>query len=104
MVLFSLAQITNPSKSCWKRFRPDVVAFDPLVSYVGDVDMFKGTEVRRNLDRYIELAVQYNFALIFVIHLNKADTKAVYKIADSMQIVAMAKCVYIVGPNPKIED
>src|SRR5262249_35060022 len=72
--------------------------------YVGDVNMFKGSEVRQMLDPYLKLAAQYNFALIFVIHLNKADTKAVYKVADSIQTLATAKCGYIVGPNPDKED
>src|SRR5262249_23661805 len=91
-------------KKLLEEVKPDLVAFDPLVSYVGDVNMFKGSEVRQMLDPYVKLAAQHNFALIFVIHLNKADTKAVYKVADSIQSLAVAKCGYIVGPNPDQTD
>src|SRR5215813_3152988 len=94
----------EPFKELVEKEKPDLIAFDPLVSYVGDVDMFKGAKVRQMLDPYVKLAAQHNFALIFVIHLNKADTKAVYKVADSIQTLAVAKCGYIVGPNPDSTD
>src|SRR5262249_17705611 len=70
---FFLSAEYESFKKLMEEVKPAVVAFDPLVSYVGDVDMFKGAEVRKKLDPYIELAAQHNFALIFVIHLNKAD-------------------------------
>ena len=101
---FVLRTEYEPFKELVEKEKPDLIAFDPLVSYVGDVDMFKGAKVRQMLDPYVKLAAQHNFALIFVIHLNKADTKAVYKVADSIQTLAVAKCGYIVGPNPDATD
>jgi len=87
-------------KQLVKEQKPDLVLFDPLVSYAGGVDTFKGNEVRAFLDPYVNLAAEHGFALVCVIHLNKADTKAIYKICDSTQFAAIAKSIYIVGPNP----
>lgn len=80
--------------------KPDLVFIDPLVSYTGKANTFKGNEVRALLDPYVGLAVEHNFALICVIHLNKADTKSTYKISDSIQYTAIAKSIYLVGQNP----
>ena len=84
--------------------KPKVVFIDPVVSYSSGVDTFKGNEVRALLDPYVDLAREFRFALICVIHLNKADTKALYKISDSMQFSALAKSIYFFGPNPHKDD
>lgn len=83
-----------------KTLKPDLVMLDPLVSYTSGVNTFKGDEVRAFLDPVVKLAAKYEFALVGVIHLNKADTKAIYKITDSTQYAAIARSIYIVGKNP----
>jgi hypothetical protein len=88
-----------------EEFKPDFILLDPFLSYVGEkVDIFKGNQVRAALDPLVRLAEKYNFALVCILHLNKADTKALYKIADSMQFSAVAKSIYFVGKNTDLAD
>jgi RecA-family ATPase len=88
---FSLTTDLGELESLVKEFKPDLVLLDPLVSYTTGVDPIKGDEVRRFLDPVVRLAATYNFALVGVIHLNKAETKALYKIVGSTQYAAVAR-------------
>jgi hypothetical protein len=95
---FVLLQDLEAFKKFLDDTKPGLVVFDPLVSYSHGVDDFKGPEVRKLLDPYIRVAADREIALIGVIHLNKADTKALYKITSSIQYSAIARSVYLVGP------
>lgn len=82
-----------------------IVVVDPLASFAGEkADLFKGNSMRSLVDPYVKLAKEYDFALIIVIHFNKAVTKALYKLSDSNQLGAAVRSIYLVGQDPDSSD
>lgn len=84
-----------------KRVNPLLVVFDPIQQFLGaGVDMHKANEVRPVLARLKELAAEYSFACVFVMHMNKyGGGKAQYRGLGSIDISAIMRSQLLVGEN-----
>lgn len=83
---------------------PSLIVIDSLVSYSGDKDLNKGGDVRQIINFLNTVARYFKCAVLVILHLNKGDGKAIYKISGSTQIVAAARSVLIAGCKPKDND
>jgi putative DNA primase/helicase len=81
--------------------RAVLVIIDPVSSYLGSVESYKDTDVRRVLGPLVRLASETGVAMLGLLHLNK-DTKAhaLQRGMASMAFVAMPRIVLVVGPDP----
>lgn len=62
----------------------ELIVFDPIMEYVGDINTNDNNEVRGALMRLLHLARQYNIAVICVTHFNKkSDQKAMDRVMGS---------------------
>jgi len=87
-----------------RELRPILVIFDPLSAYVGRIDAHRETEVRQLLRPFGALAAEYDFAVIAIVHVNKAkDFSALMRILGSVAFGATARSVIGVVPDPDVE-
>lgn len=87
----ALEQHREALREAIKDFRPDWVIIDPLVAFHTRNEI-KATEVRRLVNILAELAREYNAAVTFVQHLNKAwQAPAIYRTRGSVDFVAAAR-------------
>lgn len=97
---FSDACIEGYIKECCAK----MVIFDPLQAFLGSkIDMHRANETRPVLANLAEIAKRNDCAVVIVSHLNKSDTKAIYKALGSVDIVAASRSVLHVGRNPENE-
>ena len=83
--------------------RPDLIIVDPLVAYIGArVDIHRANETREVLARLAAIADETRSAVIAVRHLNKSSGgKAIYRGLGSIDFVAAARSVLLVGQDPE---
>lgn len=79
---------------------PVLVVFDSLASYSGNKDLNKSGDVRQIINFLNLVARHFKCAVLVILHLNKGDGRAIYKISGSTQIVAAARSVLIAGCKP----
>lgn len=80
---------------------PLLVIIDSLVSYSGNKDLNKSGDVRQIINFLNAVARHFKCAALVILHLNKGEGKAIYKISGSTQIVAAARSVLIAGCKRK---
>jgi hypothetical protein len=79
--------------------KPKLLIIDPLQCYLGSKDMNKANETRSLLAPLAELASKYNCAVLIVRHLKKGADKSIYRGMGSIDILAAARSVLLVGCN-----
>ena len=83
---------------------PQAVFFDPLTAYLGGVDSYVDSEIRGLLSPLSILANKHKTSIIAVMHLNKSQSKVLYKVSGSIGFVGAARSVFAVIPDPEAED
>lgn len=81
---------------------PDLKMFvvDPIQSYLGaKVDINKANEIRAALKGLLNLCNQHQVALVLIGHMGKSQNKDLYRLIGSMDFVAQARSVLMVGEN-----
>lgn len=82
--------------------RPTLLVLDPLQAYLGaGVDMHRANQVRPVLTNLVKLAEQYNCAIILIMHLNKANVKAIHKGLGSVDFSGAVRSILMMGNNPQ---
>jgi hypothetical protein len=96
------AQLINASaiEQMVRSLGPRLVILDPLMAFASGRNTREGAQMRQMLTPIIDLARKYSFALLVVLHLNKGNTKAIYKFQESIDIVAQARSAFIVANDP----
>ncbi len=75
-----------------------MIIIDPIQSYLGaKVDMNRANEIRSALKGLLNLANQYNTALVLIGHMGKAANKDLHRLLGSVDFVAQARSVLTVG-------
>jgi DNA repair protein RadA/Sms len=89
-----------------QKFRPHLTVIDPIVAYMGGkIDMHKANETRDIMARMSRMAAAYNTAMVGVRHLTKGSRdKAIYRGLGSIDIMAAARSVIMVGRHPEKPD
>lgn len=71
-----------------------VLILDPLQAYIGSqIDMHRANEVRPVLKSLGNIAAKHNVAVILVGHMNKGQSKALYRSIGSIDIVGFSRSV-----------
>lgn len=79
-----------------------LVVFDPLQAFLGgNVDMHRANETRPVLAGLADMAKRNDCAICIISHLNKSDTKGIYKALGSVDIIAASRSVLHIGRNPE---
>lgn len=80
---------------------PVLVVIDPITAYLGrEVDSHVAADVRGALAPLAALAERERVAVVCVAHLNKAATRALYRVSGSLAFVAAARAVLAVAADP----
>jgi hypothetical protein len=78
-----------------------LVIIDPLTAHLGDVDANKDSRVRAILTPLAALASELKFALLAIMHLNKAAVlDVIYRVSGSIAFVAQARSAWAVLEAP----
>lgn len=84
------------------QYRPELVIFDPLQSFIpADIQMGQRNAMRNCLNPLIGLGEQFGTTFLIILHTNKKS--GVYgrnRVADSADIWDIARSVLIVGTSP----
>jgi len=106
--LESLDAICNNDKigSLIKRIMPVWIIIDPIVAYKPEsTDINKAGDVRKNLKALNILARDYDIAITFVAHFNKAaHTKAANRVSGSVDMTSAVKSQLQVYKSPNNPD
>lgn len=77
-----------------------LIVIDPLGSYIGGkTDTGKDNAVREALRDTVRLAERYNVAVLVLAHLNKGDSKSLYRINGSIGFVGLVRTTLIAGTH-----
>ena len=90
----------------FSELNPILVIFDPIQSFLGDIDINSVTKVRTLLKPIGSLAEKHNCAIVLVCHRNKGiqGGSQVHKILGSVDIGGIARSVISVGTNPNNKE
>lgn len=79
---------------------------DPIQAYLGDATMNCANEVRPKMARLLGIAERNDCSVVLIGHLNKskAGGKAAYRGLGSIDFLAAARSVLLVGQDPKQKD
>ena len=89
------------------KFNAKLLIIDPIQAYLGaDVDMHRANEIRPIMHHLSVVAERTGCAIILIGHMNKDDKKSspLSKGLGSIDIVASARSVLLLGRNPKNEN
>ena len=89
------------------KFNAKILIIDPIQAYLGaDVDMHRANEIRPIMHHLSVVAERTGCAIILIGHMNKDDKKSspLNKGLGSIDIVASARSVLLLGRNPKNEN
>ncbi len=79
-----------------------LVVIDPISAYLGNINAYSNSEVRRCLAKLSALAEEYGVAILCISHLNKKqDLKTIYRSLDSMAFMATARSAWLVCADPE---
>lgn len=81
-----------------------LLIIDPLQAYLGDdVDMHRANDIRPIMHKLSDVAERTGCAIILIGHMNKdsKNQKGIYKGLGSIDIVAAARSVLLLGRDPK---
>ncbi|MDB5327429.1 MAG: hypothetical protein JWM57_2998 [Phycisphaerales bacterium] len=78
-----------------------LLVIDPINNYVAGVDAHKDAEVRQLLTPLVQLAAEFDVAVVIVTHLNKGGgTNAVYRAMGSLAFVALSRTAWLFSKDP----
>jgi hypothetical protein len=87
-------------KSALEQTSAELVIVDPVIAYMDGKDTFKPEKVRQVLKPLVGVAESFNCAIVGIMHLNKTVARAIYRGQGSMDFVAQARSVFVVGTDP----
>jgi predicted ATP-dependent serine protease len=83
--------------------QPKLIVIDPLTSYMNGTDIDKYKQVYDILTPLSLIARYFEIAIIGVMHMNKSNTKALYKTMGSAGFASAARVVLGITRNPDNE-
>lgn len=85
---------------------PDLrlIVFDPLTAYLGKVDSHRDAEVRSVLNPLQAIAERYTIAILGIMHTNKSQMQAMYKVSGSMAFAAAARACWMIAKESMDEE
>ncbi|MDD2391564.1 MAG: AAA family ATPase [Bacilli bacterium] len=83
-----------------KRYNPLLFIIDPIQSYLQQTDLKDASKIRNVLGPIAQLANKYNCTFIFIMHLNKGDSKSLYRGLGSIDFIGIARSVLLIGKSP----
>lgn len=83
-----------------ERIKPSLVVFDTLNMYIGKADTHKASEVAQAFSIFMQLAKDFNCAVLVLRHLTKGGGSAIYRGQGSMGFAGAARVVISVGVDP----
>ena len=83
----------------FNELKPKLVIFDPITTFLGDIDMNSAPKVRQVLRPIGKLAKKYNCAIVFIIHRNKGiqGGNQIHRLLGSVDFSAIARSIVSVG-------
>lgn len=102
-----LSLTDNRIEEAITKFKAKLLIIDPIQAYLGaDVDMHRANEIRPIMKQLSNVAERTGCAIILIGHMNKDDKKSspLSKGLGSIDIVASARSVLLLGRNPKNEN
>ena len=99
-----LSLTDNRFKEAIKEVNAKLLIIDPLQAYLGaGTDMHRANEIRPIMHHLSDVAEQTGCAIILIGHMNKdsKNQKGIYKGLGSIDIVAAARSVLLLGRDPK---
>lgn len=84
-----------------EKIKPALVIIDPIQQYIGDIDMNGANKVRNVLAPIKKIAEEFNCAILIVMHMNKGNSKALFRTLGSIDMVGIARSMLTIGINPQ---
>jgi archaellum biogenesis ATPase FlaH len=81
-------------------YKPTLVVFDTLNAYIGRADTHKASESTAAINRFADIARQFNCAVVVLRHLTKGSGSAMYRGQGSIAFSGTARVVMSVGVDP----
>lgn len=102
----SLPDDTQDLRDLLDKMRPGLVILDPLVALeTSGIDLHRQSAQRAVLAPLHDLATEYQCSIVCVVHLRKGATDNVnHRVAGSIDLVAAARTVLMVGSDPTDPD
>ncbi len=84
---------------------PSLIVFDPIQSFLGDININSIVDVRNALAPLKDVAEKYNCAIVLVQHLKKGfESKAIYKGVGSIDIIGFARSTIMIMKDPSNKE
>jgi len=87
-----------------ERIKPSLVVFDTLNTYIGRADTHKASEVAQAFGIFMQIAKDFNCAVLVLRHLTKGSGPAIYRGQGSVSFGGLARVVMVVGVDPEDSD
>lgn len=87
-----------------EKIRPALIVFDTLNTYIGRADTHKASEVAQAFGIFMQLARDFNCAVLVLRHLTKGGGSAMYRGQGSITFAGLARVVMSVGVDPEDTD
>lgn len=87
-----------------ERIKPALVVFDTLNTYIGRADTHKASEVAQAFGMFMQIAKDFNCAVLVLRHLTKGSGPAIYRGQGSVSFGGLARVVMVVGVDPEDSD
>lgn len=84
--------------------KPALVVFDTLNTYIGRADTHKASEVAQAFGIFMQIAKDFNCAVLVLRHLTKGSGPAIYRGQGSVSFGGLARVVMVVGVDPEDTD
>lgn len=84
--------------------KPALVVFDTLNTYIGRADTHKASEVAQAFGMFMQIAKDFNCAVLVLRHLTKGSGPAIYRGQGSVSFGGLARVVVVVGVDPEDTD
>lgn len=83
-----------------EQIKPSLLVFDTLNMYIGKADTHKASEVAQAFAIFMQLARDFNCAVLVLRHLTKGGGAAIYRGQGSVTFAGSARVVMSVGVDP----
>lgn len=87
-----------------EKIKPSLVVFDTLNTYIGRADTHKASEVAQAFGIFMQIAKDFNCAVLVLRHLTKGSGPAIYRGQGSVSFGGLARVVMVVGVDPEDTD
>lgn len=88
-----------------EHYKPALVIFDTLNSYIGKSDTYKASEAQQAFTHFRALAKDFHISVLVLRHLTKGGKeKAIYRGQGSIAFTGLARTVMTVGVDPNDPD